>query len=81
MTNYFRKRRIMPLPNPRAAKVNNAISPPPLLVLPLLVEPFVLLVVLLLVSPLAEPDVDPLLLGLPMLPLLLEPEVEPVLPL
>src|SRR3954451_21141243 len=88
---YLRKRRITPVPSPRAANVNIASSPPPLLVLlPLLVELALPLldpvVPLLLVSPLVEPEVDPLplapeplVLGLPMLPLLLEPELEPVL--
>ena len=77
--SYLRKRRITPLPSPRAAKVNIAISPPPLLVpeLPLLVEPVLPEEPLLLVEPLV-PEL-PLLLGLPMLPLLFEPELEPVL--
>jgi hypothetical protein len=60
-----------------------------LVLLPLLVElafplldpvvPLLPEVPLLLVSPLVEPDAEPLLLGLPMLPLLFEPELEPVL--
>jgi hypothetical protein len=85
---YLRKRRTTPVPKPSAANVIIAMAPPPLSVLPLL-EPLLPLVEPLLVepdvpledvSPLVEPDVEPLLLGLPMLPLLLDPVLLPDCP-